>query len=418
MAKVIEAGIKSPAITALIFYPNIIAQDLVDIQPLAGQVGQIFVMRPRYEQTVPGITPGSASQVFVNYPTYQNYASEDAYETIGTGNGTVTAFTYTVSTVPIRPSSVVITAGGATATDDGNGNLVGTGIAAGSTVNYLTGAVAITFTAAPANAASVSIQYTYSTEVNDQAIRTMAFDLSVVPVKAKLYPLRYQYSVAAGLAAQAHLAVDVQDTLAELVAQYIKVERDNKLISAIAGSATANALLNFDCNQGTAVATTSGSVTTTVAGNAYIDKRTLFSQIEIKLDEAEALIQTTMGRGGVDFVLCGYNAANVFRQCRSFRPEPVRAPIGAHRIGTLRDGTVSVIKVVNANVLNANQYVFGFKGYMTGDSATILAEWIPMYFSPVFQAPTLTNSQGAFSAYDLYVNEMTANDNSVVKQVA
>jgi len=351
-------------------------------------------MRPRYEQAVPGITPGAASQMFINYPTNNNYASEDAYETMGTGNGTATAFAYTVSTVPIRPSSVVITTGAVTATDDGNGNLTGTGVAAGGTVNYLTGAVAITFTAAPANGTAVSIQYTYSTEVNDSAIRTVAFDLSVIPIKAKLYPLRYQYSVAAGLAAQAHLAVDVQDTLAELVAQYIKVERDNKLIYAIRNAATANSLLNFDCSANNS--TTSGT-------GSYIDKRTLFSQIEIKVDEAEALIQTSMGRGGIDFVLAGYNAANVFRQCRSFRPDPVRAPIGAHRIGTLRDGTVAVIKVVNANILDPNTYVFGFKGYMTGDSATILAEWIPMYFSPVFQGPTLVNSQGAFSAYDLYV---------------
>jgi len=48
--------------------------------------------------------------------------------------------------------------------------------------------------------------------------------------------------------------------------------------------------------------------------------------------------------------------------------------------------------------------VFGFKGYMTGDSATILAEWIPMYFSPVFQGPTLVNSQGAFAALNTTIH--------------
>jgi hypothetical protein len=47
--------------------------------------------------------------------------------------------------------------------------------------------------------------------------------------------------VAAGLAASAHLAIDVQDTLAELAGQYLKVERDNKLVWLINNAAAAQA---------------------------------------------------------------------------------------------------------------------------------------------------------------------------------
>lgn len=369
-----------------IFYPNLVAQDLVDIQPLAGQVGEIFVIRPRYDQSVPGVTAGT-SQVFQNYPTANNYASEVTSESIGTGDGSATTFSNTLTTLPVRPGTVKVTAAAVTFVDNGQGVLLSTG--GSGTIDYIAGTISVTFTTHPASAVNILAAYQYSTETNTSAIRSLSFDLGTVPITAKLHPLTYNYSVASGLAAQAHLALDVQDTLAQLVAQYIKVERDNYLINTIAGAATAVTNLNFDVN---------------MSGVTY-DRRTKYGEFELKVDAAESYIQATMGRGGIDFVLCGRDASNVIRQSRGFRPEAIRAPIGPHRIGTLRDGTVAVVKVPNTAILSANGYVFGFKGYMTGDSATILAEWIPMYFSPTFQAPTLVNSQGAFSAYDLFVNQ-------------
>jgi hypothetical protein len=103
----------------------------------------------------------------------------------------------------------------------------------------------------------------------------------------------------------------------------------------------------------------------------------------------EAQIQTANGRGGVSWIVAGSNAANVFRNCKGFQPVPTASPIGAHLIGYLRDGSVPVIKTLQ--VLDTNHYIVGYKGYMAGDAALIHAEWIPIYFTPVWQAPTLQN---------------------------
>ena len=83
-------------------------------------------------------------------------------EGVGTGNGTTVTFTHTAAHIPVNPSSVTITAGSVTATDDGNGNLTGTGIATGSTINYTTGAVSITYTTAPANSTAITMAYSYA----------------------------------------------------------------------------------------------------------------------------------------------------------------------------------------------------------------------------------------------------------------
>lgn len=370
-----------------IFYPNLIQHYICDVQPVDGMVGTIFLMKPRYENVVgvPGVTPNS--EVFVNMPTSANYASEEFVITIGTGNGTATTFTSTLPALPVRPGTVTVTAGTVTATDNGSGQLSGTGVTSGS-VDYSTGALSITFANAPGNGDAVVVSYKANTEENPSNIRKLKFELLTKAVQMELHPLQYEYSVPASMAAQVHLSIDVKDKLSQLVADYIKIERDFKLVRKIYQSANTNSDLNFDAS---------------MSGRNY-DVRSRFSEIELKVDLAESLIQNTVGRGGVDFVICGANAASVFRNCVTFVPAPVRAPVGAHLIGTLRDGTVNVIKVPNSSVIPANDFVIGFKGYTTGDSATVLAEWVPIYATPVFQSPNLLNSQGVFSAYTIVPN--------------
>lgn len=82
-------------------------------------------------------------------------------ESVGTGNGTTAAFTHTAAHLSVVPGTVTITAGTVIATDDGNGNLTGTGISAG-TINYGTGALSITYAVAPANTLAITMAYSYA----------------------------------------------------------------------------------------------------------------------------------------------------------------------------------------------------------------------------------------------------------------
>lgn len=377
-----------------IFYPNQIANTLVDIQPIDGEVGTIFVMSPRFTDTFGGVSAGD--EIFQQRTTHSNYASEEFTGDLGTGDGATTTFAGTLAgaLLPVRPSSVVVELVDPTSNivisrsvDDGNGNIVGVDIGGASTIDYATAATSVDFAVAPASGVIVRLTYCYSAEESCENIRSIEFDIREQEVKAKMHPITFKYTVSAGLAAKAHLAVDVQDTLSQLAAQYIKIERDEKLVRLIAQNATPHASLDF------AAAPPSG-----------YQRNAFYGEIELKLDEAESLIQDTQGRGGVDFVLCGRNAANIFRNVRGFEPTPNEAPIGPHVIGTLRDGTVTVVKVISGSVLGPNEFVFGYKGYMAGDAATILAEWIPVYFTPTYQSPQFKNEQGVMSMYDLFVN--------------
>jgi hypothetical protein len=82
-------------------------------------------------------------------------------ESIGTANGTTATFTHTAAHLSVVPGTVTITAGSVVATDDGNGNLTGTGIATG-TINYATGAVSITYSVDPPNTTPITMAYSWA----------------------------------------------------------------------------------------------------------------------------------------------------------------------------------------------------------------------------------------------------------------
>ncbi|MFI5352874.1 MAG: hypothetical protein ACHQZS_07910 [Candidatus Binatales bacterium] len=107
-------------------------------------------------------TPLSGTAVLVLAQTAATAVTGEAF---GTGNGTLTAFSHVMSNRPIQPGSVTIVVGTVSAADDGSGNLAGAGVAAGSTIDYLTGAAVLNLSAAPASSAAIVANYTWITYV-------------------------------------------------------------------------------------------------------------------------------------------------------------------------------------------------------------------------------------------------------------
>ncbi len=99
-------------------------------------------------------------------------ATTVANESVGTGNGTTLAFAHTAANLYVIPGTVAITAGTVTGVDDANGNITGTGIS--GTIDYVTGAVSLAFTTAPANAVAITMNYEYTNPVT--TVQAMGID--------------------------------------------------------------------------------------------------------------------------------------------------------------------------------------------------------------------------------------------------
>jgi len=83
---------------------------------------------------------------------------------IGTGDGSATSFSGTLSNTPIRPTSVTVQAGDVKGVDDGSGNIVGSGVS--GTVNYSTGDISVSFDTAPGSGVDISVTY-YGIDVSN-----------------------------------------------------------------------------------------------------------------------------------------------------------------------------------------------------------------------------------------------------------
>jgi Tfp pilus assembly protein PilV len=96
---------------------------------------------------------------------------------LGMGDGGHSSYSGTISRIPIEPKAVVVTAGSDTGTDDGLGNISGTGIQTGS-INYTTGAISVTFTGNIPNTVPVNVVTT--TKAGLKQITVVAYSRTAV----------------------------------------------------------------------------------------------------------------------------------------------------------------------------------------------------------------------------------------------
>lgn len=413
----------SPGVTSLtpkvldivnVFYPMMVANYIADIQALDRQSGQIFTIKTVYTQDAAGVKAGD---IVFEKPTDGTYSSEfigygDGEEIADNGDETTlnTASPVAESTVKIRAGSVILRVNGKeVARDYGNEAAnVETGVASekpeyvivgrgvNGTVNPNTGVIKVVFDKTIwadeiAAKAKVVAEASYDTEVDVDLIRKIQFEIPNQPVLAKEHPLMSSYSVAAGLVMNAHLAIDIDELISNQIAGTIRWERDLTLIQAVAAGARKDASLTFDC----------------AANGANLTLQQRYSSYTTVVSSARGIIQETAGRGTVEFIICSATQGlPVIEQIEGFKAAPEsKKPIGPYLAGTLREGTISVIAVPYTKTLPEDQVIFGFKGFQLGDSAIVLAEWVPLYFTPTFQAPNLKNHKGAMSFYDLFLNK-------------
>lgn len=105
---------------------------------------------------------------WINLPTISvsdySFGTKITNEVVGTGNGTTKNFNYTIINKPIGVYSITINYRinntNYTAYDNGNGAISGTGLS--GTINYTTGNLSLTFSAAPDNGSNITINYIHN----------------------------------------------------------------------------------------------------------------------------------------------------------------------------------------------------------------------------------------------------------------
>lgn len=184
-----------------------------------------------------------------------NYATEIDRATVGTGDGSDTTFSATVTPAPVVPFSVRIFEGGKLiGNDDGAGNIVGSNLTTGSTVNYVSGLVSLVMTVAPATGVLVEVEFNWDSEVADNydEYGEVAITVTKKRFRARPMPLGYSYTKMVELQLSTTGLGSVEDMLVKAVGDEHAMRRDYKAFQLAKAVAMNNAAVTFSADFATA----------------------------------------------------------------------------------------------------------------------------------------------------------------------
>lgn len=338
--------------------PNLIAHDIVSVQPMNAKHGSIFYLNYLYGNNKGNVKAGtSMNSPFTGVQGNFNFSNDVVEEeTIGTGDNTKTSFSTTLGYTPVRPGTVVVNG----VVDDGGGKFTGdvTG-----TIDYNTGAITVNLNTAPAKDVPVLATYRYDMDMTTEGFSQVDLDLQSISIEAFPRKLRARWLLDAGFELTKMKGIDAETELVSAMSSEIQFEIDGELLKELYSKAA----------------------WTGYTWNAKKDQHTL-SYAEYKktlidvFTEMSNAIFTGTKRMGANFIVAGVNVCNIIETLDEFKPDSIESSVinGPHRIGTLSNKWV----VYKNPFYNDNNFVLGYKGSSWLDAGYVYAPYMPLYTTP------------------------------------
>lgn len=156
----------------------------------------VYAFPGGYFTDQPGAYADGFPMIFYQDPDifFQDWPQQYAVDNIATGDGVTSAFSGGLQNPPIIIGTLFITADDPTGTqqlvqDQGDGTLAGNGV---GTINYLTGAYTVTFTAAPASTAVIYAKYQGYASNRPQGVLFFNNEFTLRPVPDQAYQILMQ----------------------------------------------------------------------------------------------------------------------------------------------------------------------------------------------------------------------------------
>lgn len=387
--------------------PNLIANEVALVKPLASMTGYITYMSYQYANTKGSTTAGTEfNSPFKLGLVDKNYTSRNVVEakTAVASGGVVSG---TLNWAPIVPNFVEFVIGADTYRDGGDGKIykgrtvttadsvdswgnvtpagtaVNAGIeGAGGTINYQTGAYSFTDSGLT-EATAVLCNYVYDNEVVPQNdLPTIKGEMKGIALVAKTRRIAIYYNQIAQFQAKTDYNFDLATQLAEQAVGTLSAEIDTEVTDLIIDNATFKPSLTFN--------------KTVPVGITKHEHYADFTEI---LELAKKEIYDVTRRFVPNYMICASDILPILAFIPEFKQASTGQINGPYFAGTL--GTLKVFIVPRTDF--AGKFVIGVNGndYMT--SAVVYAPYMPIIPSgEVTYADGLT-SKGWATMYDLKV---------------
>lgn len=341
---------------------------VASVQPIDEERGTVYFKQIRSDTTRGSQTAG---QVVVdprtNIATPIGY-SNNAFENVAvqaTAAGTF-AYVITLPAFPLKSESLTlflqsnaavqardvgVLAGGT----PGIGNVFGAGVS--GTVNYLTGVLSITFTADPGVSNVVaSWQQNFELATDIPKVQTF-FDSK--GILARIYALKTEIGMMQSYGMTKRFGMSAEDEAAKDLVQEINREIGGDMIRKLRAAANGFPTTTFNY--------------TAPAGVSYFEHKQTYVDTFAK---AEAQLLTQAGRGKISVLIAGVNHCALLSTLPGFQLLSDGTTLGSHIYGTFHG--VTVIRVVEANILSTNAGVGIWKGMSPFEAAGVYSPYMPL----------------------------------------
>ena len=356
--------------------PTLVAEDLVNVQPLKQKAGVVFYLKNVFDDNKGKIQKGDVISSFERVYVENNKLDS--------------AFNYTAETVeaealvvedgqaklawtPVVPGSVKI----GTDTDDGNGN-IGT-----ATIDYETGIIS------GLSGSDLEADYEhdmYAAPIRVPRIKTIVTDITVT---ARPRKLATAFSLDAAYDLQMTQNVDLQSIIAGAATDEIRSEIDGEILNDLANSGTT---MTVSFNQPVPF------------GISRADHYEAFYQTIV---EGANKIYAKTRRITGNYVIVGENAANILETHSKFKAAASLNEAGPHVAGTL-NGKFLVVK---NPYFGADDFVIGYNGDTPWDGGYVYAPYMAITSTQFIMGENFLGTQGYATSYakkllssDFYVN--------------
>lgn len=378
-------------------FPNMIAPEIVSVQPMTAPVGAVFYEKYKYASNKGSIAQGTEAIDTLD----TSFSSENVKnELFATGDGGHSHYTGTLAYTPVRPKDVnmgylvSITEYSNTGAvvqrlvDDGSGNFTGDGT---GTIDYETGSVDVTFNANVGNGNKVYADYWYIQEANNKMPK-FKFELEMKEIRAQRRSLNMNWTAEAAADVKAFQGIDAESEIVNAASSELGLEYDRFILDII----RANVPLNH-------------IVTWSAAVPAGIPDYQHYRSLVTAIGEVAGRIHKDTKRLPANWIVVSVNIANILDQMSShgdFRPlysGDMSTPYGASdyivsprsvgvnnsSYGIMRIGTLAnKYNVYVDPYLPANEILIGLKMDRLFDAGFIWAPYQPMVITPTFLDPT------------------------------
>lgn len=352
--------------------PNLIAPDLVSVQPMLSRVGEARYLKVLYGSDkgsikkgqqmfgTAGFNPGGVGNGFTDYTSDRIDA-----EMIDTGTKS-----YMLAWAPVIPGTVKGLKDESTPiSDNGEGRLTGVD----GSIDYATGM--ITFDANTDG--DIEVSYEYDNMTSPVQAPEMNLKIESTPIVAKSRKLKALYSFDAAFDLGNEYGMQMNNELVAYSAAEIKHEIDGELMNDLLRAATAK--------QTTFCATPRDGVSLKDHNEAF------YNTI---IEAGNNIFQATK-MANASYIIAGTAVCNIIESLNGFVPASTGInPVGPHLVGYLRN------KPVYKNpYYHEDQYVVGYKGQGLFDAGYLYCPYMPIMSTQLLVDETFTGKRGFATSY-------------------